>query len=240
MIPAPRRRASPNEAWAPSTPGASGTAWRPPPRTRGRGRRRRRSSAPSRGSSAMAAESGPVRGREPSRRLGHDTARAPRLRFAAVLKASTATVVAALALVLVGGASPAASFTAQDLTIRMDDGVSIAATLFEPTGAPPNGGWPAVILMHGLGDDRSSMNALAGAMGLVDDQYVVLTFDARGHGASGGLIGIDGQREVKDVGAVYHWLGSRAEVGKIGAFGASYGGGAALDSLVAGIPWDAV
>jgi predicted acyl esterase len=157
-----------------------------------------------------------------------------------VLKASTATVVAALALVLVGGASPAASFTAQDLTIRMDDGVSIAATLFEPTGAPPNGGWPAVILMHGLGDDRSSMNALAGAMGLVDDQYVVLTFDARGHGASGGLIGIDGQREVKDVGAVYHWLGSRAEVGKIGAFGASYGGGAALDSLVAGIPWDAV
>jgi predicted acyl esterase len=159
-----------------------------------------------------------------------------------VLKASVAAVVAAVAIALavVGSASPAASFSKQDFTVQRDDGVSLAATLFEPTGPPPSGGWPAVILMHGLGGDRSSMNALAGAMGLVGDQYVVLTFDARGHGASGGLIGIDGQREVKDVGAVYHWLGSRPEVGKIGAFGISYGGGAALNSLVAGIPWDAV
>jgi len=159
-----------------------------------------------------------------------------------VRKAWTAAVAAALALVLVGGASPAPTFTSQDLTIRMDDGVSIAATLFEPTGTAPSAGWPAVILMHGLGGDRSSMNALAGAMGLVGDQYAVLTFDARGHGASGGLIGIDGQREIKDVGEVFHWLDTRPEIdgAKIGAFGLSYGGGAALNSLVAGIPWAAV
>ncbi|TML18827.1 MAG: alpha/beta fold hydrolase [Actinobacteria bacterium] len=147
-----------------------------------------------------------------------------------------------LSLAVAGSASPAATSSRQDVTIKMSDGVSLAATLFEPAGSPPAGGWPAVILMHGLGGDRSSMNALAGAMGLVGDQYVVLTFDARGHGASGGLIGIDGPRETADVREVFDWLAARQEVArtKIGAFGISYGGAAALNSLVAGVPWATV
>ncbi len=79
-------------------------------------------------------------------------------------------------------------------------------------------------------------------MGLAGEQYAALTFDARGHGLSGGLIGIDGPREIADARAVHAWLAARPDVAdaKIGAWGISYGGGAALNSLAAGVPWAAV
>jgi predicted acyl esterase len=69
----------------------------------------------------------------------------------------------------------------------------------------------------------------------------VLTFDARGHGESGGLVTIDGPREIEDVRAIHAWLASRPDVAdeKIGAWGISYGGGAIWNSLVAGVPWGA-
>ena len=152
-----------------------------------------------------------------------------------------AAACALAALALAGGASPAPRFS-KHVTIKAGDGVSLAGTLFEPSGDPPAGGWPAVVLMHGLGGDRSSMNLLAGAMGLIGDRYVVLTVDARGHGQSGGRVGIDGPREIADVREVYAWLAGRAEVARsrIGAFGISLGGGAVLNSLAAGVPWAAV
>ena len=56
----------------------------------------------------------------------------------------------AAALVLVAGEAPAAAFAKQDVLIPMDDGVSIAATLYVPDGAPPAGGWPALVFLHGL------------------------------------------------------------------------------------------
>ena len=64
----------------------------------------------------------------------------------------------------------------------------------------------------------------------------MLTFDARGHGQSGGLVSIDGPREIADVKEVEAWLAARPDVAdtKIGAWGISYGGGAVLDSLVGG------
>jgi predicted acyl esterase len=146
---------------------------------------------------------------------------------------------AAAALGFIVWAAPAVAVTREELLLPMDDGAAIAATLQLPTGQRPAAGWPAVVLMHGLGGDRSSMNALAQRTGLVGEEYVVLTFDARGHGQSGGLIGIDGPREIADVRAVFAWLAARPDVAdaRIGAFGISYGGGAALNSLAAGVPW---
>ncbi len=41
----------------------------------------------------------------------------------------------------------------------MDDGVSIAATLYLPDGSPPAGGWPGLVFLHGLSGNRQSMNA---------------------------------------------------------------------------------
>jgi dienelactone hydrolase len=137
--------------------------------------------------------------------------------------------------------APAGAFSRQDVRIASTDGTAIAATLTLPDGSAPAGGWPAVIVMHGLGQNRSTGLAVAQAMGL-GERYAVLAFDARGHGDSGGLIGIDGPREVADVRAVFAWLRDRPDVAdaRIGGWGVSYGGGAAWNSLVAGIPWAAL
>jgi predicted acyl esterase len=153
-----------------------------------------------------------------------------------------ACLAAVAAIALLAWAGPAAAFSKQDLLLPMDDGAALSATLYVPDGAAPAGGRPAVILMHGLAGERSSMNTLASAMGLIGEQYVVLTFDARGHGLSSGLIGIDGPREISDVRAVFDWLAARPDVAddRIGAWGISYGGGGALNSLAAGVPWGAV
>ncbi|HEX4746533.1 MAG TPA: alpha/beta fold hydrolase [Gaiellaceae bacterium] len=128
------------------------------------------------------------------------------------------------------------------MSIAMDDGVSIAATLYVPDGAAPAGGWPAIVFLHGLAGNRAQMNALVEGYGFTGNEYAILTFDARGHGASGGLVGIDGPREVADIRAIRDWLAARADVSdtKIGAWGISYGGGGIFNSLVAGVPWAAV
>ena len=47
-------------------------------------------------------------------------------------------------------ASGRASAATQELTLRMNDGVDLAATLYEPDAAPPPAGYPAVVLFHGL------------------------------------------------------------------------------------------
>ena len=151
-----------------------------------------------------------------------------------------AAAAAAVALLLQAG--PAGAFTKQDVTLPMDDGVAIAATLTLPAGAPPAGGWPAIVFLHGLAETRQDSQAIAETYGFAGEQYAVLTFDARGHGQSGGLVSIDGPREVADTRAVFEWLRARADVAddRIGAWGASYGGGAIWNSLVAGVPWAAV
>jgi fermentation-respiration switch protein FrsA (DUF1100 family) len=164
-------------------------------------------------------------------------ARRHRLPCAPVGRVWIAAAAAALLL-----AAPAHASTRQDLTIASADGTSLAATLFLPSAAPPAGGWPAIVVMHGLAGERSSMNALAQQARFTGEEYAVLTFDARGHGQSGGLIGIDGPDEIADVRAVFDWLRARPDVSdtRIGAWGLSYGGGAALNSLAAGVPWAAV
>jgi pimeloyl-ACP methyl ester carboxylesterase len=148
----------------------------------------------------------------------------------------------AAGVLLVVGEAPASTLTKQDVLIPMDDGVSIAATLYVPSGGQPSGGWPAIAFLHGLSGNRLQMNALVEGYGFVDQGFAILTFDARGHGESGGLVGIDGPREVADVRAVHAWLADRPDIAdaRIGAWGISYGGGAIFNSLVAGVPWAAV
>ncbi len=162
------------------------------------------------------------------------------VRFGPVVKVWLAALAGALALVV--GDAAGSPVARQDLTIPMDDGVSIAATLYVPDGAVPAGGWPAIVFLHGLSGNRQQMNALVEGYGFTGGPYAILTFDARGHGESGGLVGIDGPREVADTRAVRDWLAARSDVSdtKIGAWGISYGGGAVLNSLVAGVPWAAV
>jgi ABC-2 type transport system ATP-binding protein len=135
----------------------------------------------------------------------------------------------------------AAAWTKQDLTIPASDGLPLAATLYLPDGAAPSGGWPGIMLLHGLGGTRQGMNTLAEQHFLPGEQYAVLTVDARGHGATGGLVTIDGPREVADVRDAFGWLAARPDVAddRIGAWGISYGGGAVWNALVGGVPFAA-
>jgi predicted acyl esterase len=148
---------------------------------------------------------------------------------------------ALLAAALIASA-PSAARSATEMTVVSADGTRLAATLLLPAGSPPEGGWPAVVFLHGLGGTRASMVQLAQAMGMTQSGYAVLAYDARGHGQSGGLIGIDGPPEVADARAVFESLRDRPDVadGRIGAWGISYGGGAVWNSLVAGVPWATV
>jgi pimeloyl-ACP methyl ester carboxylesterase len=157
-----------------------------------------------------------------------------------VVKVWLAALAGALALVV--GDAAGSPVARQDLTIPMDDGVSIAATLYVPDGAPPVGGWPAIVFLHGLSGNRQQMNALVEGYGFTGGSYAILTFDARGHGQSGGLVGIDGPREVADIRAIHDWLAARPEISEttIGAWGISYGGGGIFNSLAVGVPWTAV
>ena len=92
----------------------------------------------------------------------------------------------------------------------MDDGVDLAATLYEPSAAPPPAGYPAIVMFHGLGGKRQDLTFLAQA--LRRRSFAVLTVDARGHGESGGLVSIDGPREIADVEGVFDWLAARPEI----------------------------
>ena len=136
----------------------------------------------------------------------------------------------ALVAVLVFSAAPAAhaqAFSRTDGVATMDDGVGIATTLYVPATAGP-GNLPAVMLFHGLGGNRQSLDPIASRF--ADRGYVALTFDFRGHGQSGGLFTGLGARELADVARLREsWLPANAPIdGAVGAWGISLGGGAAL------------
>ncbi len=129
---------------------------------------------------------------------------------------------------------------ATEVSVTMDDGVRIDAALLLPDGSPPQGGWPAVMMFHGLGGKHADLVPLA--QQYVAQGYAAFVPDARGHGTSGGFVSLDGPREVADVRAEFQWLAARPEVSdtQIGAWGISLGGGAAMNSVVAGVPFKTV
>jgi alpha-beta hydrolase superfamily lysophospholipase len=139
------------------------------------------------------------------------------------------------------------AFSKQDTAVTMSDGTQIAITYYVPEGTPPAGGWPAVMMFHGLGQTRNSFdlnnwsaNRVAETY-LVPRGYAVLTFDARAHGESGGLFSLDGPRELQDTRELFAWLTSHRDVNasRVGAFGVSYGGGMVWLATVSGVPFAA-
>lgn len=131
--------------------------------------------------------------------------------------------------------------TPQPVTITASDGTNLACSIVEPDGSPPSGGWPAVILFHGLGQSHTDMEPLA-TQALAPAGFASLECDARGTGASGGVWGLDGPRENQDARDLFTWLAARPEISdtQIGAFGISLGGGAVWNATAAGVPFKAI
>jgi esterase/lipase len=136
-------------------------------------------------------------------------------------------------------AAPAQAFSKQTGTRTMSDGTSIAYDLYEPDGAPPAGGWPGVIVLHGLGGSKDDMGSVAAAF--VSHGYAALAYTSRGHGTSGGVVGLAGPDDLSTEQAMFSFFTGLPEVSdtQIGAWGISYGGGQTWDGLAAGIPYKA-
>jgi len=147
----------------------------------------------------------------------------------------------AVVVVALSWSGSALSATPQQLTLAASDGTQLACSLVEPDGAAPAGGWPAVMLFHGLGGRHQDMEPLATQF-LAPAGYAALACDARGHGASGGLFGLDGPHDVLDTKELFAWLTARPEISdtQIGALGISLGGGAVWNATAAGVPFKAI
>ncbi|MFF5502298.1 alpha/beta fold hydrolase [Streptomyces roseolus] len=151
-----------------------------------------------------------------------------------------AAVTAVLAVLAGAGTWTAAALDEPPPVQREDrpltlDGVRIDTSYFVAGSA---GRRPAVLLAHGFGGSKDDVRAHAER--LARDGYAVLTWSARGFGASGGKIGLnDPAHEVADVRGLVDWLADRPEVlldkagdPRVGVTGASYGG--AISLLAAG------
>jgi dienelactone hydrolase len=152
-----------------------------------------------------------------------------------------AAAVAAVAVAATASTPAGASSTTQELTIAASDGAQLACGLVLPAGSPPAGGWPGLLLFHGLGQDHSAMETIASSV-FAPAGFAALACDARGTGGSGGTFGLDGPREVQDARDLLAWLAARPDVSDtgIGAFGLSLGGGEVWNAAVAGVPFKAI
>lgn len=181
----------------------------------------------------------------------------PRGRRARAVSAGVAAVVAAAAVAGgVAAASGPGPVTARDVRISVTDGprndqhVVLDATFFTPSGT---GRVPVILLAHGFGETKDAVRPEAES--LARDGFAVLTWSARGFGASTGQIALDSpDYEVKDVEGLVSWLAAQPRVlldhpgdPRAGIAGDSYGGGIALlaaaydhriDAVVAQSTWN--
>lgn len=127
-----------------------------------------------------------------------------------------------------------------EVTVSASDSTPLACAYILPSGTAPVGGWPGVILFHGLGQSHADLEPIGSA--LAQFGFAALACDARGTGASGGKWGLDGPREVQDAQDLVTWFSGRPDVSdtQIGAFGLSLGGGAVWNAAVAGVPFKAI
>ncbi|SDC45653.1 ABC-2 type transport system ATP-binding protein [Geodermatophilus telluris] len=171
----------------------------------------------------------------------------PRSGARAALGALTALLSAGTVLVSL----PAPALAAEDVATEDArvpsgsgaDAVELDTTLYLPASATGDDPAPAVVLAHGFGGSKQSV--ADDARDLAGRGYVVMTYSARGFGASTGQIGLDDPRyEVADLSTLLDVLAERDDVlrdgdgdPRVGVAGASYGGalsllGAAYDDRV--------
>ena len=155
-----------------------------------------------------------------------------RVRVALALTVATAACAAAGPAAATSGWHP--------LTISASDNTALACAYIVPDASPPSGGFPGVILFHGLGQSYADLEPIGSA--LAQFGFAALACDARGTGASGGNFGLDGPKEVQDAQDLFTWFAGKPDVSntRIGAFGVSLGGGEVWNAAAAGVPFKAI
>ena len=123
----------------------------------------------------------------------------------------------ALALLCAPGAQAAGGTQVFPITLTMSDGAKLACSTTIP-GDIPITPRPGVILFHGLGGKHQDMEPIA-AQFFAPAGYETLECDARGHGTSEGLFGLDGLRDVQDTQELFNWLAGQLGDTNIGALG---------------------
>ncbi|MFI0720339.1 CocE/NonD family hydrolase [Streptomyces sp. NPDC021224] len=145
----------------------------------------------------------------------------------------------ALAVLVAGGAAVGTAAAdgggpavhRSDAMLTGAGGVRLDTSYFTAGGG---GRRPAVLLGHGFGGSKDEVRGQAES--LARHGYAVLTWSARGFGASGGQIGLNApDGEVADVSRLVDWLAARPEVRldapgdpRVGVTGVSYGGAVSL------------
>ncbi len=112
-----------------------------------------------------------------------------------------------------------------DVSVVAGDGVFLRGWSIQPL----HGNGDAVILLHGVGDNRAGV--LGDAELLLRHGYAVLLPDARAHGASGGALATYGLKESDDLRRWFDWLEHTESPRCIDGLGESMGAALLLESL---------
>ncbi len=114
--------------------------------------------------------------------------------------------------------------TEQPQRVTMNDGVRLDVSVHRPDGAVPEDGLPAVLLIHGHGENGSKAMTADRARRLVGQGYLAVCYSVRGQGGSEGLSFHLGAREIYDLQDMIDWTLALPEVGKLAVCGSSQGG----------------
>jgi dipeptidyl aminopeptidase/acylaminoacyl peptidase len=112
-----------------------------------------------------------------------------------------------------------------DVSVTATDGATLRGWSIRPL----QGNGDAVILLHGVADNR--MGVLGNANLLLRHGYTVLLPDARAHGTSGGELATYGIKEADDVRRWFNWIQLNESPHCIDGLGESMGAAQLLQSL---------
>jgi pimeloyl-ACP methyl ester carboxylesterase len=115
----------------------------------------------------------------------------------------------------------------QEVSIQAADGAVLKGWYIHP----PNSNGNAVILLHGITDNREGVAGYGKLF--LEHGYSVLLPDARAHGESGGALATYGIKESEDVHRWVSWIYEHDPPRCVYGFGESYGTALMLESLAA-------
>jgi alpha-beta hydrolase superfamily lysophospholipase len=124
-----------------------------------------------------------------------------------------------------GAIAQAGNVEFRDVEVMAGDGAILRAWFMRP----PEANGDAVILLHGVSDNRIGMYGYG--KWLIQNHYMVLLPDARAHGSSGGELATYGLKEADDIHRWVDWIESTEHPRCMFGLGESMGAAQLLQSL---------